>query len=86
MKIYCPQCSFEPTPDMLWQCIPGCHFQWHTFDTRGQCPNCFKWWRVTQCPACGQWSKHDDWYHETAPEVTEKSTIEVTPPVTIPSS
>src|SRR5512134_3492359 len=67
MKIYCPRCGFEPARDVLWACFPGCHHHWHTFDTRGQCPNCFKWWRVTQCPACQVWSNHDDWYHDTPP-------------------
>lgn len=73
MKIYCPKCGFEPTPDILWQCSPGCHHLWHTFDTRGQCPNCFKWWRDTQCPACALWSPHDDWYHDGPPVEEEEA-------------
>ncbi len=42
MQIYCPKCRFEPTPDVLWTCRPGCGHAWHTFLTQGQCPNCFK--------------------------------------------
>ena len=73
MKIYCPKCSYEPTPDVLWTCRPGCDYAWHTFDTHGQCPNCFKWWKVTQCPECHVWSPHDEWYHDMPPVETEQA-------------
>lgn len=63
MKISCPKCAYKPTRRDLWICKPGCHHKWHTFDTQGQCPNCFKWWKETVCPACRQWSPHRDWYH-----------------------
>jgi len=72
MKIYCPKCGYEPTPDVLWLCQPGCGYAWHTFDTQGQCPNCFKWWKMTQCPECHVWSPHADWYHEAPPVELEQ--------------
>jgi hypothetical protein len=40
---------------------------WHTFNTHGVCPACGKVWTETQCSAalgCGQWSDHEEWYHE----------------------
>ncbi len=67
MKIYCPKCNFEPTPDTVWTCRPGCGHAWNTFLTQGQCPNCFKWWKWTQCPECDGWSLHVDWYHDGLP-------------------
>lgn len=63
MEIYCPRCAYKPTHRDRWVCKPGCGHVWHTFDTQGQCPNCFKWWKETVCPSCRQWSAHRDWYH-----------------------
>jgi len=65
MYIACPKCDWRPTPDVLWSC--SCGHLWHTFDTHGVCPGCGKVWKETQChifPGCGQWSDHEDWYHE----------------------
>jgi hypothetical protein len=60
VKIRCPHCAWEPRKSDLWAC--HCGTQWHTFDTGGQCPSC-KWnWSQTQCPRCGQWAAHKDWY------------------------
>ena len=67
MKIFCPQCGYKPTPDVMWYCRPGCHHAWHTFHTGGQCPSCFKQWRETACPACHAWSLHEHWYHDDLP-------------------
>jgi hypothetical protein len=68
VKIYCPRCEFKPTSETLWTCSPGCGHRWHTFATQGQCPNCFKWWKWTQCPVCLAWSLHIEWYHDGLPE------------------
>ena len=62
-KIFCPKCRWEPRPEDLWMCSPGCGHVWNTFDSRGVCPSCIKVWEVTQCLACGQVSAHEDWYH-----------------------
>jgi len=64
MKIACPKCDFRPTPNILWQCHPGCSHKWHTFATHGVCPGCSKMWHDTQCPRCKLWSPIDDWYHD----------------------
>ncbi len=72
MKIYCPQCGWEPTSNARWLCRPGCDFVWNTFDTHGQCPNCFKQWKETKCLQCHEWSRHEDWYHEGEPAINEK--------------
>jgi hypothetical protein len=63
MEIYCPRCGYKPTQRDRWICKPGCHNVWNTFETQGQCPRCFKWWKETVCPTCRQWSPHPDWYH-----------------------
>ncbi len=77
MKIYCPRCAYEPSRRDLWRCQPGCKHVWHTFDTQGVCPRCGKMWRETKCPACKQWSPHDDWYHdEERSEERERSAAE----------
>src|SRR6266540_1460225 len=68
MKIACPKCDFHPTPNILWQCRPGCGHKWHTFATLGICPRCSKMWHDTQCPHCILWSPIDDWYREDIPE------------------
>ena len=66
MKIYCPKCSWAPQASSKWSCAQ-CNTTWNTFDTQGQCPGCGHVWQDTQCPACGQWSKHHDWYHDLPP-------------------
>lgn len=71
MKIYCPECRWEPTADSRWQCHPGCDHVWNTFDTHARCPQCGKVWRNTRCLACQQWSRHEDWYHDETPEEVE---------------
>jgi len=68
MKIACPKCDFQPTPNILWQCRPGCGHVWHTFATHGMCPGCSKMWHDTQCPRCKLWSPIDDWYREDVSE------------------
>jgi len=65
MYIACPKCDWRPQPADLWTCT--CGHQWHPFLTHGVCPACGKVWKETQCHAgigCGQWSDHEDWYHE----------------------
>jgi hypothetical protein len=59
-RIRCPRCGYEPRPTDRWQC--DCGFLWNTFDTRGLCPACDHQWQDTACPACGEWSPHEDWY------------------------
>jgi hypothetical protein len=63
-KIYCPRCAWAPSPDDRWECRPGCHVVWNTFETRGRCPGCSKRWLVTVCLACFQASLHEHWYHD----------------------
>ena len=73
MNIYCPKCSWKPTSNSRWMCaLTGCGFVWNTFDTHGQCPNCFKQWRETQCLLCKQFSLHEDWYHDEEPVEKEQ--------------
>lgn len=63
-RIWCPKCNWTPRPSDLWTCEPGCGHDWHTFDTRGQCPKCLKQWKQTVCFRCVQWSAHERWYHD----------------------
>jgi len=65
MEIYCPKCEWEPPASAEWTC--ECGHSWHTFDTHGQCPECGKVWRETQCHECTAWSPHHDWYHDLPP-------------------
>jgi hypothetical protein len=58
--IRCPKCRWTPRSSDRWRC--DCGFVWNTFDTRGLCPACQHQWEDTQCPACGRWSRHVDWY------------------------
>jgi hypothetical protein len=58
--IRCPKCLFQPPEDLRWNCKCG-HF-WNTFWTSGRCPACRFQWEVTQCPHCGEMSKHQAWY------------------------
>jgi hypothetical protein len=65
MYIACPKCDWHPDAAIVWKCTCGHH--WNTFQTHGVCPACGKIWQETQChPAigCGQWSDHEEWYHE----------------------
>jgi hypothetical protein len=65
MYIACPKCDWRPDAGDRWSC--SCGHLWNTFQTRGVCPTCGKVWKKTQCNAwqgCGQWSDHDDWYHD----------------------
>ena len=75
-RIRCPACNWEPDKRSLWFCVPmgppenfanGCGHGWHTFDTRGQCPNCKHQWRHTTCLRCHVTSPHDDWYVASGP-------------------
>lgn len=59
-RIRCPQCGWEPREKDEWGCT--CGHSWNTFDTGGVCPGCLKQWSRTQCPMCGTWSAHSDWY------------------------
>ncbi|TAF67855.1 MAG: hypothetical protein EAZ55_02220 [Cytophagales bacterium] len=59
-KIECPKCQWEPDGNAYWTC--HCGHTWNTFDTQGRCPKCLKIHQQTQCPACSQWSLHEDWY------------------------
>jgi hypothetical protein len=68
VKVFCPKCGWVPHPADQWMCRPGCGCVWNTFDTCGVCPQCGKNWEDTQCPACQNWSRHADWYHEFLPE------------------
>lgn len=81
VEIYCPKCHWEPRQNDRWSC--GCGCVWNTFDTGGVCPDCGKAWEQTQCPACGCWSPHCDWYHESgedpAREVVKERTPDVVP-------
>jgi hypothetical protein len=66
MKIACPKCDFRPSQYVFWNC--SCGHEWHPFATRGVCPECSKCWQDTQCPRCGIWSPHVDWYEKDVPE------------------
>ena len=59
-KIRCPRCAWVPGATDRWMC--SCGFMWNTFDTHGLCPACQYQWKDTACPACCEWSPHDDWY------------------------
>jgi hypothetical protein len=65
--IRCPSCGWRPARHDAWRCAPGCGEVWNTFETRGECPGCEKFWAQTQCLRCGAWSPHDLWY-ESRPE------------------
>jgi len=58
--IRCPRCHWTPREEDTWGC--SCGNFWNTFDTGGICPACMKQWTSTQCPRCGEWSAHSDWY------------------------
>lgn len=60
--IACPKCDWRPHPRDLWRCT--CGHVWNTFSTHSVCPACGKVWKQTQCHPCGQWSDHEDWYHD----------------------
>jgi hypothetical protein len=64
IRIYCPQCTWAPSPGDRWICFPGCRTVWNTFETRAKCPGCHKQWQVTICLACHVFSAHEDWYHD----------------------
>jgi hypothetical protein len=59
-RIRCPKCGWEPSAGDTWAC--ECGHAWNTFDTRGTCPACQRMYAETQCPSCGEWSLHEDWY------------------------
>ncbi|WP_224245262.1 hypothetical protein [Hyalangium gracile] len=61
-RIRCPKCAWRPRKADRWSCRCGC--AWNTFDTGGQCPQCHRQWRHTQCLRCQGWSPHEDWYTE----------------------
>lgn len=65
VKIMCPKCDWEPSPNDMWICT--CGNIWHTFDTGGRCPSCGILWEQTRCHepfvgGCSQWSPHIEWY------------------------
>jgi hypothetical protein len=65
MYVACPKCDWHPRQSDQWSC--ACGHVWHTFETRGICPACGRIYEYTQCSAeygCGQWSDHEDWYHD----------------------
>jgi hypothetical protein len=65
MYIACPKCDWRPDGGPYWGCT--CGHVWDTFATHGVCPACGKAWKVTKCIryfGCGQWSDHEDWYHD----------------------
>ena len=75
IEIYCPRCAWHPTAHSRWVCTPkigGCGFVWNTFDTRGICPECSWKWEITMCHSCGQFSPHEQWYHDPTPPEREK--------------
>ena len=59
-RIRCPACGWAPGRHDRWACT--CLHVWNTFDTGGVCPACGREWAETQCPRCGSWSPHFDWY------------------------
>ncbi len=70
-RIRCPKCEWTPGAGSRWCCdhlntpeppFASCGTVWHTFSTHGQCPGCGHQWEWTSCLACGQASRHDDWY------------------------
>lgn len=62
-EVKCPKCEWKPDGGAYWQCS-SCHHIWNTFATYGQCPQCKKVYKDTQCIACSQWSPHADWYND----------------------
>jgi hypothetical protein len=73
MYVACPKCDWRPDAQSLWQCT--CGHQWNTFQTHGVCPACGKVWKMTACSrydGCGQWSDHEDWYHDDAAPTVEE--------------
>jgi predicted amidophosphoribosyltransferase len=70
MYTACPKCDWRPSATLVWTCT--CGHQWHTFNTHGVCPACGKTWTATQCPLCGAWSDHEDWYHEADERTVEE--------------
>lgn len=72
VEIYCPKCTYHPTESDRWSC--QCRTLWNTFETFGTCPDCGKWWKETQCPACVAWSPHQSWYHEL---ISDQKVVEV---------
>lgn len=83
-EIFCPHCTYRPQPTDRWECVPSCRTLWHTFWTHGVCPGCGYHWQQTQCPACGELSPHEHWYHYPEGETTTDNFSEVTPaPITM---
>lgn len=64
VDIFCPKCEWRPQAEDRWECVPSCGTVWNTFWTRGVCPGCAVKWPITQCQACEEYSRHEDWYHE----------------------
>ena len=59
-KQRCPQCQWVPMPSDTWACT--CGHRWHTFETKGRCPDCDKLWDTTSCQKCKRSSPHAEWY------------------------
>ena len=65
--VRCPSCKWRPKRTDTWCCSPGCYEVFNTFQTRGECPGCQRFWSSTQCIKCGVWSDHDAWYEDPQP-------------------
>lgn len=74
-RIFCPVCSWAPSPNDRWQCRPGCLTVWNTFETHACCPGCHKRWQLTFCLACGIGSLHEDWYHDDEADTSRESDV-----------
>ncbi len=73
MYFACPRCDWRPTLSAQWMCT--CGHKWNVFETRGVCPECGKAWPLTQCTpvhGCGEWSDHEEWYHEEDDRTVEE--------------
>jgi len=63
IKIRCPKCDWKPDGESRWICIE-CGFHFHTFETDRICPKCGKYYPVTQCLGCKQFSDYGDWFEQ----------------------
>lgn len=73
MYIACPRCDWRPPANAEWLCT--CGHTWNAFHTHGTCPSCGQEWPLTQCTpiyGCGEWSDHEEWYHEEDSRTVEE--------------